>query len=212
MTSSPTTAAASSSSASTTDKPTAVTSLQVITVSGAVVTQTIVSPSSPDSMSAKQTGLSGGAIAGIIVGTVVGIALLAACFFWAFFARRRKQSRDGMLDDDVNGSSGVTQTRSPRRTTSVLSRIGLLDKTRYSGFQQSSSHDTSDDPSSPVSERRQSRPFVYDQRMIPNLSQLLAGDNSSRQSIRTMDDNRDYSRTLGVSVPDFTWPLWLCVG
>jgi len=49
-----------------------------------------------------------------------------------------------------------------------------------------------------VSERRASRPFVYDQRLNP--SALFANhDNGSRVS---MQDQQDYSRPLGVANPD----------
>lgn len=51
------------------------------------------------------------------------------------------------------------------------------------------------------SERRSSRPLVYDQRLNP--SALFANfDNGSRVS---MQDGADYSRPLGVANPDFRY-------
>lgn len=50
------------------------------------------------------------------------------------------------------------------------------------------------------SERRTSRPLVYDQRLNP--SALFAHhDNSSRVS---MQDQQDYSRPLGLANPEFS--------
>lgn len=56
----------------------------------------------------------------------------------------------------------------------------------------------SSDNTSPMAERRTSRPAVSDQRLNPNA--FMQHDDGSRTSVNTMQDNRDYTRTLNVSV------------
>ncbi|KKY23359.1 putative wsc4-like protein [Diplodia seriata] len=61
----------------------------------------------------------------------------------------------------------------------------------------------SSDPSdamTPNSERRNSRPLFYDQRLNPQPFMNL--DNGSHGSIVSIEDNRDYTRTLNVRNPD----------
>jgi hypothetical protein len=49
------------------------------------------------------------------------------------------------------------------------------------------------------SDRRSSRPYIFDQRLNP--SAIMTLDNASRGSVASLDDSRDYGRTLNVSVP-----------
>lgn len=162
-------------------------------------------------------GLGSGAIAGIVIGTLAGVALLAAA---AFFLWRRKRS-DG--DDTENSSSG--SKKSMTRNVSVLSKAGLLARSRPSMSERD--HDdsfyvtpatgqnsvrhsmlfTGADGVSPVSpldsshsndSGKSARAVVYDQRLNP--SALFANhENGSRIS---MQDQQDYSRPLGVTNPD----------
>lgn len=98
------------------------------------------------------------------------------------------------------GNSGVT------RNTSVLSKTGLLGSAEkgYLPPVHTASHRSNTgmdiDGFTPISERRHSRPLFYDQRLNP--SALMDNDNNSRASIVTMQDNRDYTRTLNVRNPD----------
>ena len=55
----------------------------------------VVTP--PSTSSSSSSSLSGGAIAGIVIGCVVGVALLALLAFWAFLSRGRGSHK---LDDD----------------------------------------------------------------------------------------------------------------
>jgi len=98
-----------------------------------------------------------------------------------------------------------------QRNTSVHSKAGLLGEksgypptiqTRFSTHDLGiSSHEGSGtSPVSPMSERRMSKPLVYDQRLNPNA--LMANDNGSHTSLRTLDDHRDYGRMLKVMNPD----------
>ena len=57
---------------------------------GTVVGSTTATPGS----SSHSSSLSGGAIAGIVIGSVVGAALLLAVCFWAFFSRSRGSKLD----------------------------------------------------------------------------------------------------------------------
>jgi len=184
---------------------TPITSVQTITVSGAVVIQTVTSmPTDPSQMTqTHKKGVSKGAIAGIVVGSVVGLALIGAVVF--FLLSRHKRNKD------TEDSEAPATTLSPRRNTSTLSKTGLLKTEKdpstppviTTTVNRSSSHglDTIDSIS-PISERRNSRPLFYDQRLNPTA--LMDLDNGSHTSVVTIEDNRDYTRTLNVRNPDPT--------
>lgn len=165
-------------------------------------------------------GLAGGAIAAIVIGTLVGVAALLAA---AFFIWRRKRKSDAEQE-------AGPKTR-PKRSTSVLSKTGLLSRVRPQSMAENNYDDPYQtttrpesvrhsmmfgasmaegvSPSSPLassadvsSSRRHSKPMVYDQRLNP--SALFANfDNNSRVS---MQDQQDYSRPLGVANPDYIRP------
>ncbi|TKA82786.1 hypothetical protein B0A55_01778 [Friedmanniomyces simplex] len=215
--------------------PSPVTSVRVVTVSGAIVTQTVTSTpfvvpnSNADAQPLQRKQLSGGAIAGIVIGTLLGLAALLLLAF--LLLRRRKQNRD---------SEGLARgPTSPRRNISVLSRTGLLSRGRPTSMAENTAYaydDAANPPTgqnsvrhsmlfgaagaglggvvgvSPVSplgsshdndndgDRRYSgRPMVYDQRLNPSALFANAEANGSRVS---MQDQRDYSRPLGVANPD----------
>nr|POF05960.1 hypothetical protein CFP56_53347 [Quercus suber] len=172
----------------------------------------------------RRVGLSGGAIAGIAIGVLVGVAAiaLAGALLW-----RRQRHRD---TENTAGTSAVQNK--PKRNISVLSRSGLLaharppsmaereDEAHYNSTNNGSSsvhHSmifgglTAQEGVSPSSvlgstgdlsdsSRRNSRPLVYDQRLNPSALFANAEANGSRVS---MQDQRDYSRPLGVANPDF---------
>ncbi|KAK0279439.1 hypothetical protein LTR91_007772 [Friedmanniomyces endolithicus] len=223
---------------------TPVTSLRVVTLSGAIVTQTVTStpfpaPSSAaDLQSLQRNHLSPSAIAGVVIGTLLALALLLILAF--LLLRRRKQHRDSEL-----AAAGITHAggpTSPRRNISVLSRTGLLSRGGrptsmsespnyyhddaggaalglHTGGQNSVRHSMlfgggggvagagGVSPVSPLGSthdehdgsRRYSRPMVYDQRLNPSALFANAEGNGSRVS---MQDQRDYSRPLGVANPD----------
>jgi hypothetical protein len=203
-----------------------VTSIIVTAISGAVVTQTVTSTpvaapiTNPEQLPVhKSDKLDGGAIAGIVIGTLAGLALLiaAAILLW----RRKMQSRDA----EEGGSGGG---KNLGRNVSVLSKAGLLARTRHSmGDRENDYHGTSQtggqnsvrhsmmfapdaangvSPTSPLgsshgsdNSRRMSRPMVYDQRLNP--SALFANPEANGSRI-SMQDQQDYSRPLGVMNPD----------
>lgn len=204
-----------------------VTSVRVVTVSGAVVTQTVTSTpvgvsGSGDQLSFQRKNLSGGAVAGVVIGTLLGVAALAIAAFLLY--RRRRQNGDA-----EGASPGGRVRSSPRRNTSVLSKTGLLSRARPVSMAERELYDepygntgmssvrhsalfggsTLADGVSPVSplgnsqdnvsSRRHSKPMVYDQRLNPSALFAHQDANGSRVS---MQDQQDYSRPLGVVNPD----------
>ncbi|KAI4727650.1 WSC-domain-containing protein [Aureobasidium sp. EXF-10728] len=215
VTSSPSSTAADSDTSSLSH--TTFVSTRVVTLSGAPVTQTVtstavVTPGAGSLHDTERQGVSGGTVAGAVVGSVAGVALLLA---GAFFLWRRKRSETSDPESPRSGSgSGSSARRRMERNTSVLSKTGLLssagtaadmekfhdDSTtshRYHG-----SESTAPIPTSPDGDRRNSRPLVYDQRLNPAALMQHWEQNGSRASIGTMQDQRDYSRPLGVTNPD----------
>lgn len=71
-------------------------------------------PTPDSSKKGGKSGLSGGAIAGIVIGCVVGVALLAAA---ALLMYRRKQQRD-RISRQQNSARGVKWDEQPRDSNS----------------------------------------------------------------------------------------------
>ncbi|GAB7360131.1 hypothetical protein MBLNU230_g7894t1 [Neophaeotheca triangularis] len=239
----PTTRSSSSSPASSASS--AEVSLITTTVSGQghtiVVTSTPTNTPGPGAGVPAQEqaiggrkGLSGGAIAGIVIGSLIGAA---AIIIGMLFCYRRKKAQS-QEPSQPGRSFGV------KRNGSILSRTGLLgaaaggsrrgrpDMSERNGADESfkgggsvrqsmlysdghdgtnptgplgSSHGT--DGASTVmggasaagSQRRHSRPLVYDQRLNPSALFASHEANGSRVSVQ---DNQDYSRPLGIANPD----------
>ncbi|KAI5208623.1 WSC-domain-containing protein [Aureobasidium subglaciale] len=192
-------------------------STRVVTVSGGPVTQTVtstavVNPGADSQRQIEQKGVSGGTVAGAVVGSVAGVALLLA---GAFFLWRRKRSETPDPESPRSSSGSGSARRRMERNTSVLSKTGLLssignaaDAEKFhddsaQGHKYHGSESTAPIPTSPDGDnRRNSRPLVYDQRLNPAALMEHWESNGSRASIGTMQDQRDYSRPLGVTNPD----------
>lgn len=198
----------SSTSGSTTDSTSGSTSVlaSVVTISGAsttkYITSVVTAPAAvatsdqlTASAQARSHSLSGGAIAGIVIGVLAGIALLAALIF--FMCLRRRQS------DDEN-------TNTLDRNSSVLSKVGLVRKRANDSAPPSS---TIQEITPSMTQRTPTLPFTTDSRMNPNLAGSWRGNttgaglglshgNDSQASLGSLQDARDYSRPLEVRNPD----------
>ncbi|KAK7556906.1 hypothetical protein IWX46DRAFT_636805 [Phyllosticta citricarpa] len=166
----------------------AVTSVTVVTQGGNVITQTVTSvpgdnSTSTNSRPSSRNSVSGGQIAGAVVGGLAGFALIVAIATWILLRRRNAQNPGRGDDGDGN--------HPPQRNVSTLSRTGLLNSNDPSGT----------DTMTPMSERerRNSRPVFQDPRLNPY---PYHADNASHASIISIEDNRDYTRTLNVRNPD----------
>lgn len=163
----------------------------VVTAPAAVATSEQLSPT-PQTHS---NSLSGGAIAGIVIGTLAGIAVLAALLFFMCF--RRRQDEDG-------------RTNTLDRNSSVLSKVGLV-RNRTNNSAPSSARIPEITPS--MTQRTPTLPVFTDSRMNPNLGGSWRGNtagaglglshaNDSQASLGSLQDARDYSRPLEVRNPD----------
>lgn len=177
----------------------------------------VVAPGADTKEQPEEKGVSDGTIAGAVVGSIVGVALLLAGAFLLWRRRKHEEAADPESPRQGSGSSRKSPKRM-ERNTSVLSRTGLLasmgantDAEKYNddstipgaGHKNNASASPEQNPSSPVgSNRRNSRPLVYDQRLNPAALMEHWERNGSRASISTMQDQRDYSRPLGVTNPD----------
>lgn len=170
------------------------TNVQVVTQSGQIITQTITTtPISPSAnQESRKSGIAPGYIAAAVIAGLLGLVFILAGIWLVL---RRKQDRDG----EEGFQSG--SPRDMQRNISVHSKAGLLGNrsgvpainTRLSGLPLMDDGVT---PVSPVSERRKSQPLIWDQRLNPNA--LMANENGSKTSLNTIDDHRDYGRTLQV--------------
>lgn len=218
----------SSSSVSWTD--TTLVSTRIITLSGAPVTQTVTSTSrvvapSADQQQVTKKETSAGTIAGAVVGSIVGLALI---LLGVFLLWRRRRNTPG----DAGPAAGTRGKPMERNTsvlskTGLLSAIGVnthdpekssVEVPPIAGVaaqnqRQSTMYESSGpSPVSPVGtsgfnedsqrSRRGSRPMVFDQRLNPVAIMQHWDLNGSRASVGTMQDQRDYSRPLGVTNPD----------
>jgi hypothetical protein len=135
------------------------------------------------------------------VGGVAGIAAIVGGILF-FLWRRRKQQRQ----QEEDGPTSIT------RNTSTMSKAGLISGGR--GEKEShypptiaTTHGTAasrydNESISPVSgsHRRLSQPMMIDSRLNPDAVLMFhpALANTSRESLTSIDDSRDYGRQLNV--------------
>ncbi|KAF1812455.1 hypothetical protein P152DRAFT_363831, partial [Eremomyces bilateralis CBS 781.70] len=173
-------------------------SVILTTVSGSVVTQTVTAPPTPPMLPAK-SARSPGSTAGIVIGAVGGAALLIGIACWAIWRRRRRQ-------EETSDNEKFQVENRPSRNSSTLKKGGFLSKVYHANqgvpagsgdSGNSGGENSASNGITPTSERRLSKPLVYDQRLNPV---TLAANNTSRASLNTLQDNQDYSaRILNVS-------------
>ncbi|KAH6625661.1 hypothetical protein C7974DRAFT_377149 [Boeremia exigua] len=206
--SSPTSTPSSTFETAVTSSATAMsTSVQVITESGAIVTRTVIyrpTEAASQSETSKSSSNNTGAIVGGVVGGVAAIAAIVGGILFVLW-RRKKQQRA-----DQEQQAGIT------RNTSTMSKAGLLggrsvatDPQRpppiATNFSNAGSrHET--ESISPISgsQRRYSQPMMIDSRLNPETVLMYhpTFGNSSRESLGSIDDSRDYGRQLNVRNPD----------
>jgi cell wall integrity and stress response component len=164
-----------------------------------VIKTIVITPSATPIAETKHKSVSTGAIVGGILGGLAGLLAIVGGVFFLLWRRRRQQQ-----DDD--GQTGI------QRNVSTMSKSGLL------RFGQANSQVTQhpskistafnrhsriphEEEISPMSapDRRNSRPYLFDQRLNP--SAIMNLDNNSRGSFVSLDDSHDYGRTLNVCVP-----------
>lgn len=197
-------------------------------VTQTVTSTPIVNPNA-DAQQTVRKGVSSGALAGAVIGAVVGVVLLllGAFFLWR---RRRSNSPDPEIPKSPRRSpKRMERNTSVLSKTGLLApsayaggdaeksyddppppfMAGVAQRQRNSAL---FNHGNSVGPSpvSPIGafdrdaedDRRNSRPLVYDQRLNPAALMQNWQHNGSRASVGTMQDQRDYSRPLGVTNPD----------
>ncbi|KAI9825097.1 MAG: hypothetical protein M1832_001417 [Thelocarpon impressellum] len=146
-----------------------------------------------------------GKVAGLFVGLALIIVLSAALIL--FCCWRRRQRRSGMVPGGRTGDSNQSGTRSRS-----ISELGLIrDDTTVMGEKSMSRLSTGtwagigpshDGPTSPE-DRRNSNARIVDQRLDPGTLWNATHANSSRISVRSLQDDRDYSRrVLRLANPD----------
>ncbi|KKA19833.1 ER membrane protein Wsc4 [Rasamsonia emersonii CBS 393.64] len=186
MTSSSTSTTAPTTSAPTTTAPI----VSVQTVAGQPVTITVVNPASPTSTAAASSdshgsGLSGGAIAGIVIGSLLGVGALVAFGLWLWFFGRRRDSRN------VASPDSRYDTLLDNRRQSKASQMSLM----RGWFSPHSEKSSSPDHMSPAP-----APTFTDSRMKQDAVLYPSG---SRHSTVSLQDDQDYSRpVLRLTNPD----------
>ncbi|EGE81580.1 hypothetical protein RJZ56_006908 [Blastomyces dermatitidis] len=147
-----------------------------------------VTPTEPPGQNDEATSsssLSGGAIAGIVVGTLLGIGVIVSAILWLFYIRRRREREDSKVgmngyDHPASSPSFHTSIQSPamtyQRSPSMNGPMGMHDRNLLgvSGFTDS---------------RMKKDAAIY--------------PNGNRQSNVSLQDNQDYSRpVLRLTNPD----------
>jgi len=176
-----------------------------MTVTGQVKTLTITPTTPPaETAQAQKTNNGGffsnsGKVAGVFF--VVALAILALAGFLIWFCFRRRKHTDAIAVASVAGGD------TPQRRPSRLSQIGLLGgsarrKTeksvpgiQTSGWGPGNNAEKSPTDTTPV-DHRSSYPRVVDQRLDPVALWNPLHDNGSHISIRSLQDNQDYSRRM----------------
>lgn len=178
------TTSTSSSSSTTSDSSTTANVVKETTAAGEVKTITVSAPSqtgAQDSTSANTAAsgsskLSGGSIAGIVIGVIGGLALIGALIFLVFFYRKRARSASPI-------PSTVDMTEHRASQASSFAR-GV--------FPQGNSHDLSG--SSTLGRKH----TFTDNRLKTDIY-----PNGARDSSVSLQDNEDYSRpVLRLTNPD----------
>lgn len=150
-----------------------------VTVKTVLVTPTVgINSQGQAGMTSSSNGLSPGAAAGIAVGAIALVIMIAAAIFCCWMQRRRKrETEDGLIGGSVLGRSpgGATSASSPTN----MSQTNQFVTNAVVGQEL----------------RRQSHLMPVDPRLDYSFG-MYADANKSHDSINTIHDERDYSRRL----------------
>ncbi|KAL1958668.1 hypothetical protein VTO42DRAFT_4011 [Malbranchea cinnamomea] len=139
-------------------------------------------PTTSDSDSDGGSAISGGAIAGIVIGCLAGVAIIVGLLLW-FFKRRKGQSKD----DNFHSSFFERPVPRPTFQGTLGPREAALGDSGINGFR-----------SGPT--QRLSVPAFTDSRLKPDADIY---PNGSRYSNVSLHDHQDYSRpVLRLTNPD----------
>jgi cell wall integrity and stress response component len=130
-------------------------------------------------------GLQTGAIVGIVIGVVGGLAVIAA-FLWLWLKRRRQNQDDAPgLGSQTRGSGSPGVMGTPK--------LGEVTENRYAGAAAGAAGAAWDSQN-----KRRSHLMPVDPRLDPYATGLYAGDpNRSRESFNSvLQDSQDYSRRV----------------
>ncbi|KAI0965224.1 hypothetical protein F4678DRAFT_476785 [Xylaria arbuscula] len=170
------------------------TSVKTVTAGGTVSLQTVTVTPTPaagstsgsdtegsTSSGSSSHGLSSGAAAGVAIGVLAVVAIIAgiAVFFYLQRKKRRQEELNSRPHSNLSGSQGVMST-----PTTTMASV-------WDGENTSTG-------------RRSSRLMPHDPRMDPFATNIYTRfENKSRESINTLQDNQDYSRkVLRATNPD----------
>ncbi|KAK6442041.1 hypothetical protein LTR95_001726 [Oleoguttula sp. CCFEE 5521] len=184
--------------------PSPVVSTRVVTLSGAVTTQTVTSTpavfpaAAPAFTENERKSISGGAIAGIVIGVLLLLLLLILAIF--FLRRRKRRESMSEIDAATTGAGVGVGRRSPRRNVSVLSKVGLLARNNTnSRHHQDMSENLFDDnmPATGQNSVRHSMLFNHGgSEGIAPVSPLAAGGYASSGHSYGQENSRRHSRPL----------------
>lgn len=175
----------STTSESVSERPPSVTT---ITVGGTVRTVTAstepTASSDPSVADSEGSSLQSGAIAGIVIGVVGGLAVVAAAVWFCFFRRRREnEGPSNGLGSPIRGGGSPGRMATPNS--------GEVSESRYAGTIGGSVAGTWDSQN-----KRRSHLMPVDPRLDPFATGIYPDQNRSRESFNSLQDNQDYSRRV----------------
>ncbi|KAK2875069.1 hypothetical protein FQN49_001809 [Arthroderma sp. PD_2] len=163
----------------------------VTTIKGQITTITVpngpVQTGSPSEGENSPPALTGGAIAGIIIGTLAAFGIFAAIILWFCCFRRRQQTK---IDDGYRSPFHESPVPQPIFESTLSSRVPAMRSTPVNGATAGRRGSTA----------RLSIPAFTDHRMKKD---AMVYANGGRHSNVSLQDNQDYSRpVLRLTNPD----------
>lgn len=162
-------------------------SLTTVTIGGTVRTVTATPDptvaNDPAVIENENSGLQAGAIVGIVVGVVGGLAVIGA-FMWLWFFRRRRQNEESEKVGSPSRGGNSPGTMGTPRTAEVS-------ENQFAGGIAGSASGPWDSQN-----KRRSHLMPVDPRLDPFATGMYSGENRSRESFNSLQDNQDYSRRV----------------